>query len=170
MKNNKLSVFDFDDTLVATTARVYVTHKTGEKSIFNPAEYAVYSPQEGDEFDFHEFDGPLKDPKVIKKNFDLFIRVLNKSRKGRRTVILTARAAEKPIKTFFKQFGITGLEIVALGSSNPQDKADWIENQIKKGWNDIRFMDDSAKNVAAVKRMAKGYPEVEWLVKKVRIH
>ena len=156
MKNNKLSVFDFDDTLVATTARVYVTHKTGEKSIFNPAEYAVYSPQDGDEF--------------IKKNFDLFIRVLNKSRKGRRTVILTARAAERPIKTFFKQFGITGLEIVALGSSNPQDKADWIEAQVKKGWDDIRFMDDSAKNITAVKKMAKGYPDIKWLIKKVRIH
>ena len=156
MKNNKLSVFDFDDTLVATTARVYVTHKTGEKSIFNPAEYAVYSPQDGDEY--------------IKKNFDLFIRVLNKSRKGRRTVILTARAAERPIKTFFKQFGITGLEIVALGSSNPQDKADWIEAQVKKGWDDIRFMDDSAKNITAVKKMAKGYPDIKWLIKKVRIH
>jgi len=166
----KLSVFDFDDTLVATKARVYVTHKNGKKSIFNPAEYAVYAPKTGDEFDFREFDGPLKNPKVIKKNFDLFIQVLNKSRRGRRTVILTARGAQRPIQTFFKQFGITGLEIVALGSSNPQDKADWIENEIKKGWNDIRFMDDSSKNITAVKKMSKKYPDVTWLIKKVKIH
>lgn len=166
----KLSVFDFDDTLVATKARVYVTHKDGKESILNPAEFAVYVPKEGDEFDFNEFDGPLKDPKVIKKNFDLFIKVLNKSRRGRRTVILTARAKEKPIRDFFKQFKITGLEIVALGSADPQDKADWIENEVKKGWNDIRFMDDSSKNIAAVKKMAKKYPKVTWLVKKVKIH
>ena len=166
----KLSVFDFDDTLVATTARVYVTHPDGKKSILNPAEFAVYDIKDGDEFDFNEFEGPLKDPKVIKKNFDLFIQVLNKSRKGRRTVILTARANEIPIRDFFKQFKITGLEIVALGSSNPQDKADWIEDQVEKGWDDIRFMDDSAKNIAAVKKMSKKYPKVKWLIKKVKIH
>jgi len=166
----KLSVFDFDDTLVSTTANVYITHKNGKKLTLSPAEYAVYKPKLGDEFDFHEFDGPLKEPKVIKKNFDLFIQVLKKSALGRRTSILTARAAHKPIQNFFKQFGITGLEIVALGSSDPQLKADWIESQIKKGYNDIRFMDDSSKNIVAVKKMAKNYPNVRWLIKKVRIH
>ena len=61
---------------------------------------------------------------------------------------------------FFKENGIEGIEIVALGSSNPQDKADWIEAQAKKGWNDIRFMDDSHKNIAAVRAMANNYPHV----------
>ena len=166
----KLSVFDFDDTLVATKARVYITHKNGKKLILNPAEFAVYSPKTGDEFDFREFEGPLKDPKVIRRNFNLFVQVLEKSKRGRRTVILTARANQKPIRDFFKEFKLTGIEIVALGSANPQDKADWIEDQIKKGWDDIRFMDDSSKNIAAVRKMAKNYPDIEWLIKKVRIH
>jgi hypothetical protein len=166
----KLSVFDFDDTLVSTNANVYITHSNGKKSTLNPAEYAMYKSKPGDNFDFHEFDGPLKEPKVIKRNFDLFVKVLKKSASGRRTSILTARAAHKPIQNFFKQFGITGLEIVALGSSDPQLKADWIEQQIKKGYDDIRFMDDSSQNIKAVKKMAKNYPNVEWLIKKVRIH
>ena len=31
-------------------------------------------------------------------------------------------------------------------------------------------MDDSIKNVVAVRKMAKNYPDVNWLIKKVRIH
>ena len=43
-------------------------------------------------------------------------------------------------------------------------------NFFQKGWDDIRFMDDSSKNVSAVREMAKNYPDVNWLIKKVRIH
>ena len=166
----KLSIFDFDDTLVSTDANVYVTHKNGKTTTFTPAEYAVYSPQEGDEFNFDEFEGPLKDPEIIKRNFNLLLQVLGKSSKNRRTAILTARGNHVPINNFFKKYGLDNIEIVALGSSNPQDKADWIENQVKKGWNDIRFMDDSAKNIIATKKMSKKYPEVNWLIRKVKIH
>ena len=160
----KLSIFDFDDTLVSTQAKVYITHANGEEETFTPAEYAVYEPQEGDQFDFNEFEGPLKNPAVIKKNFNLLLQVLDKSSRNRRTAILTARENPIPVENFFKENGIEGIEIVALGSSNPQDKADWIEAQAKKGWNDIRFMDDSHKNISAVRTMAKNYPNVEWLI------
>ena len=170
MKSKKLSIFDFDDTLVSTDAKFHITHSNGEDETLTPAEYAVYDPQEGDEFDFSEFDGPLKDPEIIRKNFKLFTQVLNKSRRGRRTVILTARENPTPVENFLKKQGIEGIEVVALGSSDPQDKADWIEDQAKAGWEDIRFMDDSHKNVSAVRAMAKNYPNIEWLIKKVRIH
>ena len=75
-----------------------------------------------------------------------------------------------PLLHYFKENGITNVEVIALGSSDPQDKADWIEQQAQKGWNDIRFMDDSSKNVSAVREMAKNYPDINWLIKKVRIH
>ena len=166
----KLSIFDFDDTLVATKANVYITHADGVEEVLSPAEYAIYDPQEGDEFDFGEFEGKLKAPEIIKRNFDLLAQVLDKSSKDRRTAILTARSNAKPIQDFFDEKQIGNVEIVALGSSDPLDKANWIEDQVENGWNDIRFMDDSAKNVSAVREMAKKYPEVEWLIRKVRIH
>ena len=170
INSKKLSIFDFDDTLVSTNAKIHITHGSGEKETLTPAEYAVYTPQDGDEFDFSLFSGTIKDPEIIKKNFQLFLQVLNKSRKGRRTAILTARENPIPVKNFLKKQGIEGIEIIALGSSDPQDKADWIEDQAKAGWNDIRFMDDSSKNIASVRAMAKKYPNIEWLIKKVRIH
>ena len=30
-----------------------------------------------------------------------------------------------------------------LQSSNPKDKSDWIETQIKQGYDDVLFFDDS---------------------------
>ena len=51
--------------------------------------------------------------------------------------------------------------VVALGDANPQKKADWIESQIKKGYDDILFLDDSPKNVSAVKKLKQKYPKIK---------
>ena len=51
--------------------------------------------------------------------------------------------------------------VVALGDANPQKKADWIESQIKKGYDDILFLDDSPKNVSAVKKLKQKYSKIK---------
>ena len=107
--------------------------------------------------------------------FFVFQKLLNSIKNpNAKVTILTARSVGFPITQFLKDQGIwayvvpLGLEVG--GKVTGQDKADWIEAQAKKGWNDIRFMDDSSKNIAAVRAMAKKYPNIEWLIKKVRIH
>ena len=50
-----------------------------------------------------------------------------------------------------------------LGNANPKLKADWIEKQIKKGYDTVYFMDDSRKNVSAVLGLKRKYPEVKIL-------
>ena len=50
--------------------------------------------------------------------------------------------------------------VVALGSSDPQKKAEYIEDQIKKGYSDIEFIDDSTKNVNAVNQLKLKYPDI----------
>ena len=50
--------------------------------------------------------------------------------------------------------------VVTLGDANPQKKAEYIETQIKKGYTTIYFMDDSRKNVRAVKNLQRKYPKV----------
>jgi hypothetical protein len=79
---------------------------------------------------------------------------------SKKVTILTARKLGFPIRKFFKD--AYGLDVypVALASNNPQDKADWIEKHIKKGYTDIAFMDDSIKNVRAVGNLQKKYPDV----------
>ena len=153
-----LRVFDFDDTLATTVSYIYVKHKDGTESTLSPEEYAKYKEKTGDTFDFRDFNRMLNKPQVIKKNFKLLQKMLKNPTK--KVTILTARALGFPIRKFFKDE--YGLDVypVALASNNPKDKADWIEKQIKRGYTDVAFMDDSIKNVRAVANLQKKYPEV----------
>jgi hypothetical protein len=165
-KGKKLRVFDFDDTLVQTTSYIYITHKDGKKSKLTPGEYAVYEPKEGDDFDFSDFQ-KVNDPQEIKGVTNLLKRIVNAA--GERTVaILTARSAYKPVKDYLHDIGLDGIFVAALGSSDPQDKADWIEDKIKKGFNDVFFIDDSHKNVAAVEKLKEKYPNIKMSVQHVK--
>jgi hypothetical protein len=162
----KLRVFDFDDTLVQTKSFIYITHKDGKKSKLNPGEYAVYEPKEGDDFDFSDFQ-KVTDPQEIKGVTNLLKRIVNAA--GERTVaILTARSAYKPVKDYLHDIGLDGIYVAALGSSDPQDKADWIEDKIKKGFNDVFFIDDSHKNVKAVEALKDKYPNIKMSVQHVK--
>ena len=75
--------------------------------------------------------------------------------------ILTARAAYKPVRKFLKDVGYSNVYVVALGDSNPKKKADWIKGQIERGYDDILFLDDSPKNVSAVKKIKQKYPNIK---------
>jgi predicted nucleotidyltransferase len=155
----KLRVFDFDDTLVHVDATIYITHKDGTKSGLTPAEYAVYVPQEGDLFNFSEFSSVIKKAKPLESNIADLIKSYNDPTE--KTTILTARLLGYPVKKYLKdEFNIEPY-VIGLGSSDPEDKSRWIESQIKKGYNNIEFRDDSQKNVDAVASLKDKYPEVE---------
>ena len=154
----KLRVFDFDDTLVKSNSKVFVINK-GKRKTLTPGEFAVYKQKPGDEFDFSDFDKVIE-PKQIKAMFKVFKNIY-KASGSRRLTILTARAAFRPVRQFLKDIGYTDVFVVALGDSNPQKKADWIEGQIKKGYNDILFLDDSPKNVRVVKQLKRKYPKIK---------
>jgi len=163
--DKKLRVFDFDDTLVKTKSSIYVKSKDGKKSKLTPGEYAVYEPKEGDTFDFSDFQS-VKHPQEIKGVTRLLKNVLRVG--GSDVVILTARGAYKPVKNYLKDIGVDNVFVVALADSDPQKKADWIENKIKDGVNDVFFIDDSHKNVEAVKKLGKKYPKVSLKVRHVQ--
>ncbi len=161
----KLRIFDFDDTLVKTKSNIYITHKDGKKSTLTPGEYAIYEPKEGDQFDFSDFE-KVKQPQEIKGVTRLLKNIVRVG--GSEIVILTARAAYKPIKDYLSDIGLDKLYVVALADSDPQKKADWIESKIKSGVNDVFFIDDSHKNISAVKALSKKYPEVSLKVRHVQ--
>lgn len=77
--------------------------------------------------------------------------------------ILTARDSKAlpGIRSFIKDMGYDPgqIEIVTLGSSNPNDKSAWIDGQIKKGYKDIYFVDDSHKNIEAVNILKDKYKQ-----------
>ena len=155
-EDKKLRIFDFDDTLVKTNSFIYVTHKDGKKSKLNPGQYAVYKERPGDVFDYTDFQ-KVTEPKLIKGYFELLKR-MSASESGRTIYILTARQAYRPVYEFIRNLGIRNVEVVALGDSNPEKKADWIEAKVRdEGYDDVFFVDDSIKNVEAVRKRLKGY-------------
>jgi hypothetical protein len=161
----KLRIFDFDDTLVKTKSHIYIKHKDGKESKLTPGEYAIYEPKKGDQFDFSDFE-KVKQPQEIKGVTRLLKNIVRVG--GSEIVILTARSAYKPIKDYLSDIGLDKLFVVALADSDPQKKADWIENKIKDGVTDVFFIDDSHKNVSAVQALAKKYPKVSLKVRHVQ--
>ena len=161
----KLRIFDFDDTLVKTKSNIYIKHKDGKQSKLTPGEYAIYEPKNGDKFDFSDFE-KVKQPQEIKGVTRLLKNIVRVG--GSEIVILTARSAYKPIKDYLSDIGLDKLFVVALADSDPQKKADWIENKIKGGVKDVFFIDDSHKNVAAVKALSKKYPNISLKVRHVQ--
>ena len=157
----KLRIFDFDDTLIKVNSSIHVKNNK-KKFILTPAEFAVYNPKKGDVFNFKEFDAIIKTFAPIQTN----LKLLKQSAESptTKTTILTARLLGYPVKYFLKKnFGLD-IYVIALGSSDPQKKANYIEKEIKKGYNDIVFIDDSHKNVKAVEALQLQYPNVNLKV------
>ena len=160
-----LSIFDFDDTLVKSLSWIYIKKNGKEIKKLDAAEFAVYKLKAGEEFDFRDFDKKIQNPKLINRNVNLLKRQLSKH--GRKVTILTARKLGLPVTSFLKTIGIDAY-VVPLGTADPKKKAEYIEKEIKKGYNPIYFMDDSSKNIRAVDTLKKKYPQVKLVTKLVK--
>ena len=161
-EGKKLTVFDFDDTLAKTDSWVYVNKNGKRIAQLDPGEFAVHKLKSGEEYDFSDFDKMLRNPKLIKNNAIEFRKQSDHARRtpGHQVTILTARGIGYPVKHWFKKMGLD-VYVVALKSADPKNKADYIEKKIQSGYTDIYFIDDSPKNVRAVKALQVKYPKVK---------
>lgn len=160
MKIKKLRIFDLDDTLFETEAKVIVTSVDGTTREITPAEYAVYEPQPGDKFDFSQFQ-TLINPTLIRSIGKRFYKITQSTGTDRKTVILTARGSEAAphIRDIIRKYFRVNIEVVTLGTGDPMAKANWILNKIQnEGYNDIFFVDDSSKNILATYRTISNLP------------
>lgn len=166
MAGKTLFVSDFDDTLAQTDSQIYLT-RNGKKIVMNPAEFAHYEEQPGDKFDFSEFD-KLINPKPIQRFVKLLKQAIGRADK---IAVLTARGHTLPVAQFLRMHGITtGVSIAALGDANPQRKADYVRKHILDGYDRVAFIDDSSKNVAAVKSLRQEFPKAKILVHQAKEH
>ena len=160
MKIKKLRIFDLDDTLFETEAKVIVISSDGTSREITPAEYAVYEPQSGDKFNFSQFQ-TLINPTLIRSIGKRFYKIVTSSNGDRKTVILTARGSEAAphIKDIIRKYFRVNIEVVTLGTGDPMAKANWILNKIQsEGYNDIFFVDDSSKNILATYKTISNLP------------
>ena len=152
----KIRVFDFDDTLATSNNIVKANGPDGDVIELNAEEFAERGADlknRGYVMDFTDFDrvtdggrGPLfKVAEAIRDargNEDLFV--------------LTARApeAQGAIYDFLKSQGLEfkRQNIIGLGNSTGEAKANWIISKAAEGYNDFYFADDAIQNVEAVRK------------------
>lgn len=164
-----LYAFDLDDTLITTKSNVIVKTPSEIKKL-TPAQYALYTAGDDEELDFSEFKS-IKDPELIRSNVRLFLDALSKSSLMSKTIILTARTPDvvDDIQQLLASKNLPQVEIHAVGSSDPNEKARVIQNFINNGYTSVRFYDDSPYNIAAVNNLKDINPDVD-IVAKLVVH
>jgi len=152
---NTLHVYDFDDTIVKTDTPIIVVGQNGSRRALTSHEYATYVAKPGETFDFTEFDKMIRSSKPIDSNIDQLRASLDNP--NIKTTILTARRIAFPIMKHLRDAYKMNVYVVGVGSSDPEKKADYIENEVKRGYTTVRFVDDSDKNLSAVAARLRKY-------------
>jgi len=110
-----------------------------------------YKPKPGDTFDFSEFDNTPVKGKIIRPVFDELRHILESSEQQAVTV-LTARGRVFPVKSYLAKRGIKNVKIIALGSTDPNDKAMYIQDRLISGnYVMVRLFEDDRRNISSIK-------------------
>ena len=176
-----LTIFDIDETLFHTKARVKVVKdKAVIKTLDNQA-YNQYKLGTGESFDYGQF----KSAKIFKETSTPIAKVINRAkriiyfatRKGSKVIIVTARKDMDDKKIFRQAFLEQGIDIkrVYVERAGNLNKNSASENKviIFKKYLDtsqyarIRLFDDSLDNLKAFLRLKKEYPKTEFTAYKV---
>jgi hypothetical protein len=153
-EKSKAFVFDFDDTLAFTDAKVHVLSPSRlvRKSL-TPQEFNTHKLREGECFDFSDFDKASfilngTPTKLIDLARDVFSE-------GHSVFILTARnnCVASPIAEFLGGFGITTKEIHCVGgwSLDIAKAKRKVLLSIIENFDKVWFFDDDARNIELAK-------------------
>jgi hypothetical protein len=156
-RGSEIHVFDFDDTLVKTKSKIYLTSRdevgNEAKRSLTPREYAQYKRQHGDVFDYSDFEQVIE-PEPVKPMMLNLMKSIRDS--GIDNVfILTARGNSVPVREFLNSQGIPEIRIFAVGTSDPEAKANVIKDEVlsRDDISEVTFYDDAAKNIMAVRAL-----------------
>jgi len=145
-----LVVFDFDDTLFHSGARVIVQKPDGRQQYLSTHEYAIYTPEPDDEFDYSEFASyPPRPEPIAKTTRALQSAVLRHGLEN--VIILTARAHPGPVEKVLENFQMPSVEVFAINSAIPGDKAAILEKMVNQhGYDRLVLYEDSMPNISAI--------------------
>lgn len=160
--SDKILVFDVDDTLINTTAKILLMDENGLVRKMTNSEYNDYRRKPNEWFDYREFD----DPKILnKETFTRYWNTLKREyKKGTHISIITARSIGNEIRKFFLRNGIDIKKelVFAVGDKDYQfsgtvqeKKAKTIEYLHSLGYNTFVFFDDNEGNLKTAKELEK---------------
>ena len=147
-----LHIFDFDDTLVRSESYIHILHANGDKESLSSEEYAKYVERPGDVFDYSDFDTYPPNAEIIEEVFAELRAAIALDGPGS-VVVLTARSNPEPVRQFLSDNKISGIEIKATGSSNPQAKARFVLDKLKnEDIDEVRVFEDNVKNIRTIQK------------------
>jgi hypothetical protein len=180
-----LNVWDIDDTLGQTSAKVNIKRDGKVIKSLAAGEYNNYKLGKDEELDFSQF----RSGKIFRDTFKPIANVLNRAKtivwnqsENSHSIIITARADFDDHKEFLEAFRDHGFPIdhvyversgnlAKLKPSSPAhiNKGVIIKKYLASGkWDRIRMWDDHEKKLDMLFKVAAMYPEVEavgYLVK-----
>ena len=162
---DKILIFDLDDCLVVTNAKIIVTDsKTGKKFELTPEEFNDYEKGRNHIVNFEQFKSLeiMKAGKLIDKYFNV---LKGNYKKGIAIGVITARDDQNMIYEWLRYhvgFHIDKKLIWAvndpvhgLSGNIQQRKQDAMKWFIEQGYTDITFFDDDKNNIKLIKQLEK---------------
>jgi FMN phosphatase YigB (HAD superfamily) len=167
---SKIAVFDLDDTLVITDAKIKVYDKeTGNSYSMTPEEFNDYERQPSHEVDFDDF----KSLEIMKagKLIEYYLKIFKEAYKLKIAVgIVTARDDREMIYKWLREhvgFRIDKDLIFAVNDpvhrfkgSVSDRKKQAFKQLIDMGYKDLQFYDDDTSNLVLVKSLENEYEDV----------
>lgn len=146
----KAFVFDFDDTLATTTAKIHIYTLPDRLLVgkVSPQQFSSYKLKEGEVFDFSEF----RQDKFIHAAEPTFLIGLAKEvyREGHHIFILTAREDDSTdaISAFLERYEIKAKTIYCVGGKNSiaEKKREMLLN-IMCSYDKVYYYDDNVDNI-----------------------
>lgn len=173
--NRGLTIFDIDDTLFHTTAKINVVKNNQVIKRLSNQEFNTYNLEPGEEFDFGEFKNAEKfnrESKPIKPMINLLKSIL-KIGANDRVIMLTARSDFDNKELFLDTFKQHGIDMNRIhvhragnipGKASPAEKkAIWVRQYLNTDkFRRVRLYDDSMNNLVVFKNLKREYPEVDF--------
>lgn len=173
--NLGLTIFDIDDTLFHTTAKIKVVKDGNVIKTLDNQQFNNYELQPGEEFDFGEFRSaekfnkesePMK-PMIAKLNAIL------KNAGDSKVIMLTAREDFDNKDLFLDTFRQHGIDIDLIhvhragnisGNAIPAEKkAVFVRRYLDTGkYGRVRMYDDSMTNLKVFNKLQQEYPNVKF--------
>lgn len=162
--SDKIILFDLDDTIIHTTAEIYIVKAGKRVRKMSNGEFNDYILKPGESFDFGEFD----DPNILANSaFTKYWDTLKREyRKGTHIGILTARSNCDMIKQFFLDNGIRIKDELVMAINDPslglkgsiqQRKSEAIGILANAGYKLFVFFDDNKANLESAKELENSY-------------
>jgi hypothetical protein len=176
-KTHGLHVFDVDDTLFHTTAKIRVMKGKKQVASLSNSEYNTHKLPPGHHYDFSEFRSAEKFDTESKPNQRMIQKMKqlhDKTKKGGGKVIInTARADFDNKDRFLDAFrkhkvDIDNIHVHRAGNLKTSGtvadkKASIIRNQIQKGnYKHVSLYDDSEQNLKSFLGLKKEFPHINF--------